>query len=240
MRKLILEKLAELDLTMGEASRRIGKNAAYMQQFLKRGIPRELGENERTLLAELIGVDESSLRGPSASILPVRSYQKTADNVAPPQQDFRTPDNYRPPLDNDSPKPPIFGTANDLPVFGTAQGGDGGSLVMSNEAVDWVLRPAPLLRVKDGYGIIVTGDSMSPQHENGSTALVNPHLPPRNGNTCVFRQHRDDGSVYVIIKKLRRFTDDTWFLSQFNPAKDFTLKRADWQICHVTIGNYFP
>ena len=110
---------------------------------------------------------------------------------------------------------------------------------MSNEAVDYVVRPQPLARVKDGYGMIVAGDSMSPQFENGSTALVNPHLPPRSGDTCVFRNHQNDGTVLALIKKLRRFTDDTWFVSQFNPPKDFQLKRSEWQICHPTVGIYF-
>ena len=111
---------------------------------------------------------------------------------------------------------------------------------MSNEAVDYVVRPAPLLRVRDGYGMIVTGDSMSPKLENGSTALVNPHLPQRNGDTCVFRNHQDDGTVYAIVKRLDRYNDDTWFVSQYNPKKAFKLKRSEWQVCHVVVGDYFP
>lgn len=234
MRKLIGDRLEALNLTMSEASLRMGKNAAYVQQFLKRGIPRELGENERARLAGILGVDEKELRGPGSQTLPSRNYAKPENHSAP--QKSGTRHNL---LDNASPIPPVFGNV-DLPVFGTAQGGQGGALIMTNEAVDFVVRPAPLLRVKDGYGMIVTGDSMSPQHENGSTALVNPHLPPRNGDTCVFRSHQDDGTVLAIIKKLRRFTDDTWYVSQFSPKKDFQLKRSEWQICHVTVGSYFP
>ena len=64
VRKLILEKLAEKGLTMSEASIKIGKNHAYLQQFLKRGYPVELGEKSRIPLAELLGVPEDQLRGP--------------------------------------------------------------------------------------------------------------------------------------------------------------------------------
>jgi phage repressor protein C with HTH and peptisase S24 domain len=125
----------------------------------------------------------------------------------------------------------------DLPVFGTAEGGRG-ALILSNDAVDWVLRPDPLLRVKDGYGMIVTGDSMAPEHRSGSTALVNPHLPWRAGDTCVFRSVSDDGTELAIIKELRRWTDSLWYVRQHQPRKDFTLKRSEWQVCHVTVGNY--
>lgn len=126
----------------------------------------------------------------------------------------------------------------DLPVFGTAQGGTG-ALIVSDRAVDWVVRPAPLLRVKDGYGMIVSGDSMDPAIKSGATVLVNPHLPPRAGDLCVFRNHRDDGSVYVCIKELRRQTDTAWHVRQLNPRRDFTLKKADWQVCHVTVGSFY-
>jgi len=84
----------------------------------------------------------------------------------------------------------------------------------------------------------VTGDPMSPEHKSGSTALVNPHLPPRTGDTCVFWRLDEDGTRLACIKELRRFTDTTWFVKQHNPKKEFTLKRTEWQLCHVTVGNY--
>ncbi len=238
VRKLILERLTDLGLNMAEVSTSLGRNQTYLHQFMKRGVPAELHERERNLLADILKVPENELRGPS-NPLPKRAYTKPQDATVPPQHNLRKPDNRQNSLDTSSlHAPQLFGAA-DLPVFGTAQGGHSGSLIMSNEAVDYVIRPAPLLRVKDGYGMIVAGDSMSPQFESSSTALVNPHLPPRNGDTCVFRNHQDDGTVLVLIKKLRRFTDETWFVSQFNPAKDFTLKRAEWQVCHPTVGSYF-
>lgn len=237
MRKLILDRLQDLGLNMKEASLRLGMNHAYLQQFLKRGIPVSLGENERANLAALLGVPENELRGPSPK-LPKRDYARHIDSPLITTHAPKMSVTEHNLVDNLTRVDATFGN-RDLPVFGTAQGGSGGALIMSNEAVDWVVRPAPLLRVRDGYGMIVTGDSMSPKIENGSTALVNPHLPPRNGDTCVFRSHQDDGTVLAIIKLLRRFNDDTWFVSQYHPKKDFTLKRSEWQVCHVTIGSYF-
>lgn len=240
VRKLILEKLAEKKLSMKEASLRLGKSHAYIQQFLKRGVPAQLDEDVRGPLAELLGVDEDLLRGPSSK-LPKREYVKgnpSALESLVVGQDRSTLGSV-----SEQNAPVITPGAHlvgdrDLPVFGTAQGGSG-ALIVTDQPVDWVVRPDPLLRVRDGYGMIVTGDSMYPKHSNGSTALVNPHLPPRNGDTCVFRHHADDGSVTAIIKELRRYNDHTWWVRQYNPKKDFTLKRSEWQVCHVTVGNFF-
>lgn len=42
-------------------SRLIGRNAAYIQQFIKRGTPRRLAEADRRILARYFGVDEALL-----------------------------------------------------------------------------------------------------------------------------------------------------------------------------------
>lgn len=237
VRKLILEKLAEKRLTMSEASIMIGRNHAYLQQFLKRGVPNQLGEREREHLSAVLGVPESELRGISPA-LPAKEYTKVAGSAVPEMQPhIKLSDTGHARIDNHQEIATIHGS-RDLPVFGTAQGGSG-ALIVTDQAVDYVVRPAPLLRVRDGYGMIVSGESMSPKIENGDTVLVNPHLPHRNGDTCVFRSHQDDGTVLAIVKTLRRFNDETWFVRQFNPPKDFQLKRSEWQVCHVTVGSYF-
>jgi phage repressor protein C with HTH and peptisase S24 domain len=45
-------------------SRLIGRNAAYVQQYVKRGTPRRLAEEDRRLLARYFGVPEATLGGP--------------------------------------------------------------------------------------------------------------------------------------------------------------------------------
>ncbi len=44
-------------------SRLLDRNAAYVQQFIRRGTPRKLDEDDRRLLARYFGVDESLLGG---------------------------------------------------------------------------------------------------------------------------------------------------------------------------------
>jgi transcriptional regulator with XRE-family HTH domain len=71
VRKLISDRLTELDLTMKEVSARMGRNESYVRQFLKRGHPTELGERDREKIAQVLGISPDELRGP-ANPLPAR------------------------------------------------------------------------------------------------------------------------------------------------------------------------
>jgi phage repressor protein C with HTH and peptisase S24 domain len=51
-------------------SRLIGRNAAYVQQYVKRGTPKRLAEEDRRLLARYFGIDEALLGGPAAAAAP--------------------------------------------------------------------------------------------------------------------------------------------------------------------------
>ena len=59
-------------------SRMLGRNPAYIQQFVRRGVPRKLKEEERKKLARFFGVAESLLGGPPetergpAGLVPVK------------------------------------------------------------------------------------------------------------------------------------------------------------------------
>lgn len=47
-------------------SRLLGRNPAYVQQYIKRGTPRRLAESDRRRLARYFGIDEARLGGPEA------------------------------------------------------------------------------------------------------------------------------------------------------------------------------
>jgi hypothetical protein len=46
-------------------SRLLGRNASYVQQFIKRGVPRRLSESDRHILASHFGIAEHLLGGPA-------------------------------------------------------------------------------------------------------------------------------------------------------------------------------
>lgn len=50
--------------SLAALSRMIGRNDAYLQQFVTRGSPRALAERDRAILAAYLAVEESTLGGP--------------------------------------------------------------------------------------------------------------------------------------------------------------------------------
>lgn len=50
--------------SLSQLSRLIGRNASYLQQFVRKGSPRKLEETDRRTLARFFGVDESELGAP--------------------------------------------------------------------------------------------------------------------------------------------------------------------------------
>jgi phage repressor protein C with HTH and peptisase S24 domain len=51
-------------VSLSALSRMLGRNVAYLQQFVGRGSPRRLPERERRLLADFLGLDERALGAP--------------------------------------------------------------------------------------------------------------------------------------------------------------------------------
>jgi phage repressor protein C with HTH and peptisase S24 domain len=66
--RLVLERLcAERGEDFAGLSRMLGRNAAYIQQFIRRGTPKRLKEEERRKLARYFAVPEALLGGPPES-----------------------------------------------------------------------------------------------------------------------------------------------------------------------------
>lgn len=127
--------------------------------------------------------------------------------------------------------------ARDLPVFAAVEGGDG-DLVVSTEPVDLVPRPWYLGEVKDGYGVIVTGESMYPAYEPGDTAIVNPRLPYMRGKIHIFTAESENSHFKATIKKLIGVTATHWKVEQFNPPHVFELDRKIWTNARRVVGKY--
>ncbi len=73
--RIVLDRLiAERGENYADLSRLIKRNPAYIQQFIKRGTPRKLDEEDRRVLARYFGVAEEMLGGPgSVAAAPVRA-----------------------------------------------------------------------------------------------------------------------------------------------------------------------
>ena len=121
------------------------------------------------------------------------------------------------------------------------EAGDGTLTITDTDPIDWVLPPTHLQHVRDGYGVIIAGDSMVPIYRPGDIALVNPRLPPkledvvilytpdktsatikeyRGGSDLVDRTGRDDGWRGIRSRVSCRKTGDGSQRRQCRPSCD--------------------
>jgi transcriptional regulator with XRE-family HTH domain len=140
-----------------------------------------------------------------------------------------------------NPPPQILGQ-RDLPVYAAVEGGPG-EIVVSKEPIDLVPRPWYLGEVKDGYAVLVVGESMDPAFSPGEIAIVNPRIPPMRGKHHIFiSDDGENGEFRATIKKLLSWTESHWKVEQYNPPEGqervFTLSRADWSKAVRVVGKY--
>jgi len=70
-RRALDELIQKRGCNYSEISRLLGRNAAYIQQFIRRGSPKQLDEQDRAVLARFFGVDERVLGAPARRAGPV-------------------------------------------------------------------------------------------------------------------------------------------------------------------------
>ena len=70
-RKALDELIQQRGYNYSSISRLLGRNAAYIQQYIRRGSPRSLDEQDRAVLARFFGVDEKVLGAPDRRSGPV-------------------------------------------------------------------------------------------------------------------------------------------------------------------------
>ncbi|MGB1027234.1 MAG: helix-turn-helix domain-containing protein, partial [Rhodospirillaceae bacterium] len=61
----------------------------------------------------------------------------------------------------------LVGTVADLPVYASAEGGADGEMIVETSPIEFVKRPEPLLTVRGGFAVYITGESMEPAYFRG-------------------------------------------------------------------------
>ncbi|SRR5579871_808350 len=196
-RSAIVSRVAELGLSLSELSLKVGKNHAYFQQFIKRGVPHRLPEEVRGRVAEILGIDERILKEPPSSSS--TEFLK----VSTEHRSF------------------IRGTAW-IPVYGHAMGGRDGEFILAGNQVSEVLAPPNLSDVPDAYAVYVVGDSMEPRYFAGETVFVNPRLPISRGAFVVAQISRSQEDIpRAYLKRFVSQDAKRLRLEQYNPKKTF-------------------
>ena len=215
IREFLRDRLARAGLSMKEASERIGRNHAYLQQFLERGVPAKLPEDVRETLAPLLGLSPDQLKTPGS--LAVRE-------LAESSRFFSLP----------------FPNALDkIPVMGIAEGGANGDSLWNGEIVDRVDRPPSLSGAPNGYATYVVGTSMEPRYHPGEMIYVHPGKPVTVGcYVLVQLAPREEGAPPpALIKRLAKRMNTKIVLEQFNPPKTFDIALKDLLTIHKIVGS---
>lgn len=180
VRERVRDGLRRRGLTLREASLALGRNAAYLHQFLERGSPRALAYPDAAKLAELLGCGPEALRHES---VPKRR------KSAPRRRRFTPPE---------SPGAPLAGVP-ELDVAAAA-GGGAFNAEAAVEKARWYL-PEAMLRHEGGARpedlriLRVQGDSMEPQLREGDRLLVDvARRTPGTGEMAVLW----DGTGLVV------------------------------------------
>ena len=213
VRDLVRRRLADMGLSMKEASERIGRNHAYLQQYLERGVPASLPEDVREKLAALLQFAPDALR----SGAPVADIS------------FRTPLLSIPPTN----------PADKVPVMGIAEGGDEGWSLWNGDIVDYLQRPPSLAGAPLGYATYVFGTSMEPRYHPGEVIYVHPGKPVTIGSYVLVQvKAKHDGEPPgALVKRLSRRTAQKIVLEQFNPPRTFEIPLRDVVSIHRIVGS---
>jgi phage repressor protein C with HTH and peptisase S24 domain len=217
VRELVVGRLAEIGETLKSASQKLGRNHAYLQQFVQRGTPARLPEDVRRDLAALLGVAEDALRGeaPPRRREAVRSEPRMPGLSEPPRTEPLPPRNA------------ALGSAvrlGRIPLYGQAVGGSDGQFPLNGSLITEVAAPPSLAGVAGAYAVMVVGTSMEPRYFAGEAVFVNPRLPVRVGDFVVAQIAADEGEPpLAYVKRYVGQNDKSIRLEQLNPGKKLTF-----------------
>jgi len=163
VRLRLLKRIQQRDTDLKNASRAIGKNAAYIQQFIYRGTPKVLPADVREALARYLGVEAEELRH---SEVPPRKPRGDPGMLAPVAAQRHSGGNV----------PEGFAVVAEIDVRASA--GPGALNEGLEEARATWLFPEPMIRhefranAQDLRIITIDGDSMEPLLATGDRILV--------------------------------------------------------------------
>lgn len=121
-----------------------------------------------------------------------------------------------------------------FPIYGLVEGGEG-AIVLTNEPIEMIRSPSALAHVRDAYGVIVAGDSMIPAARPGDVVYINPHIPPRPSDLCLFI-HNTHGEFRATLKEYCGQTATVWEVRRYQPTqKRIALSKKEWPRCDVVV-----
>ncbi|WP_174511803.1 helix-turn-helix domain-containing protein [Methylocella tundrae] len=135
----------------------------------------------------------------------------------------------------------FFPAAESMEILAAKPGPDS-NMQVSREPFDRVPRPWFLRNSREGFGLIISSDVMSPIYEIGDTVIVNPLLAPRTGRTALYTTKAVSRSFKAIIARHLGETEENWESDRINPQqgapKQITLSKSIWANAYPIVAKY--
>ncbi len=198
------------NVTLKSLSLGLGRNHAYLQQWIQRG-KGGLPERERLKLARLLNVDEAELRSePPPEIGDIRPV------VDPPMP----PTNILPAYD--APRIDARPLPRDIKVRGVAVAGETGAFSFNGDIVDYATRHPGISTLKSVEAIYVVDSSMWPLWNPGDLAYFTDVRQPKPGDHVIVELHADrrNENGAAFLKRFVGRHGSKIRLAQYNPPND--------------------
>jgi phage repressor protein C with HTH and peptisase S24 domain len=216
VRKNLLEAAQDRGKELKELSLALGKNHAYLHQFIHKATPKRLHADDRAMLSRILNIPETLLGAPEEIDLP--RLQIASPNATISNQ--------------------LVGGGPLIPLYGAAVGGIYGQFELNGNRLDNVLAPVSLLKVKDAYAVRIVGESMEPRYFDGETVFVNPNRRPMKGDYVVAQIKIElDGHPLAYVKRFVRWNSEKLVLFQHNPEEELEFSNALVHSVHYILKN---
>lgn len=125
----------------------------------------------------------------------------------------------------------------EMPVYASREPTPTGFIV-DWQPVEYVRRPAPLMRVRDAFGLYMIGTAMSPKYEPGDLLLIHPARPPAARDHVVALSGTGPGPVSAVVGRyLGRDENGRLELGHYGAGHPPTRLQPDWH-ARVIVGAY--
>jgi len=201
-------------ISLKELSMAAGRNHAYFQQYVQRGVPKKLSEEDRFFLAESFGIDEAELR---AANLIKKSNREKIGLSNRGKEDYSSVAGKLQPIR-------VRGSKT-LPLYGS-QRSDSGDYVMDTSTNDFAYMPVYLEEVAGAYSLEMPDNSMEPQARPGDVLEIHPKKATRVGDLVVVRCK--NGTFFVARLDAYAAGDDgEYSFTIYSPRSQREVKFAD-------------
>jgi hypothetical protein len=195
------------DLDLARVSRDVlGRNHAYLFQYLFKRTPRVLDYADAVKLARFLALDPAVFLDAAARMPRLSEHLPVAAGAAP---------------ENDT-----------VPLRGTAQG-PGGALRLGGEAEIGAAPRHPAQKgMKDAFAFYATDDSMAPRYRAGEMVYAVAHKPPARGQDCLVELKNGAG----YLRQFERRAGKDILCLQLNPSREWRRAAAQVKAVHAVVG----